>query len=221
MRKKRIPVLGFLVLSVVALVAGGFLLLPARSTESEVKILDTYTEAYESGTGFVCIKVKNLGKDPCLFVVEIYDREWEGWRKSDPQDIQPGEEKITKFGGDFIFMDISSVRVETFSKQQDLTPLPVLLVVGGLGALIVSTKIDRYIAGKYMLMTSLLLWVPGLLITWILAARLRIGGSTEVWFSGMERAEPSILVPSFILIPLLLGLVFLISGLLSSHVGAE
>jgi len=208
------------------LIAAGVLIFPARSAaKSEVKIIGTYTEEFYTGEGYVCVKVKNFGNESCSFIVKIYDADWEGWRKSDPQIIVPGEEKTVKFGGDFIFIDVSTATVETFSMEQDSlgsTPLAIFLVIVGLGTLVVAAKIDRYLAGKCMLAAGLLLWIPGIPITWILAAIWRIGGSTEVWLSGMERAEPGIITPNLILVPMLLGLVFLSAGLiLTPHVISE
>jgi len=211
-----------LLFAVVLLITGGVLLFPARSApKSEVKIINIYTEPIDPEffphEGYVCVTVKNLGNEPCSFIVKIYDVEWEGWRKSNPQIIQPGEEKTIKFGGDFVFFDLSSATIETFSTERDSlgsTPLSIFLMIVGLGTLVVTAKIDRDLAGKCMLAAGLLLWIPGVPITWILAAIWRVGGSTEVWFSGMERAEPGIIVPNLILVPMLLGLVFLSAGLI-------
>ena len=231
LKSKKALVFGMLLFAIVLLITSGILFLPERSAPSEVKIISTYTEPIDPerfpGEGYVCVTVKNFGNEPCSFVVKIYDAEWEGWRKSDPQIIQPGEEKTIKFGGDFVFFDLSSATVETFSAERDSLgsiPLSIFLMIVGLGALVITAKIDRELAGKCMLAAGLLLWIPGVPITWTLAAIWRIGGSTEVWFSGMERAEPGIIVPNLILVPMVLGLVFLSAGLIlytTPHVISE
>jgi len=215
----KVLVVGILFVAVLLLTSSCYLLLMGSVPKriGEVEIIRTYTEAYEPGSGYVCVTVKNVGKEACSFIVKIYDREWEGWRESDPQNIQPGEEKTVKFGGDFIFIDISSAKVEAFSTEHDLfvpslSPLSVFLMIASVAALVITAKIDRDAAGKYILLIGIMFWFPGMLITYLITSIWRVGGWIDIHFSGMERAEAGVPVPNLILIPMLVGLVFLLAG---------